>query len=152
MGQWPAICTLELNVIQAKGCRVISGVPFRHVDAGVPPVLGPFRTAKATMEGNHKPVNDGLLFTEERGSFVPRHEGKSEPHGPSFTAIGNILPPFPLLEDLFKCRTQGVRSLFLTGIPALDGIKDSNKGGCGNEVLPNGAHFEREWPMARWHA
>jgi hypothetical protein len=108
VGQWTAVGTLELNVMQAKGRRVIAGVPFRHVDAGMPPVLGPFRTAKTAVECNHKPVYDCLVFTKERSSFIPCHEGKLEPHGPSFTAVGDILPPFLLLEDLVKCRTQSV--------------------------------------------
>jgi hypothetical protein len=143
MSQWLTVGTLELNVIQAKGRRVIAGVPFCHVDAGMPPVLGPFHTAKAAMEGNHEPFNDGLVFAEKGSSFIPSHEGKLEAHGPSFTAIGNILTLFLLLDDLVKCRAQGVRSFLFMDVPALDGIEDGNERGGGSEVLPNGAHFER---------
>jgi hypothetical protein len=108
VGQWLTVGILELNIIQAESRQVVAGIPFLHVDVGMPPVLGPFHTAKAAMEGNHKPVNDGLVFAEKRSSFMPRHESKLEPHGPSFTAVGNIFPPFLLLEDFVKCRTQRV--------------------------------------------
>jgi hypothetical protein len=60
------------------------------------------------MECNHEPINDCLVFAEKGRSFMSFHESELKTHSPSLTAVGNILPPFLLLEDLVKCRTQGV--------------------------------------------
>jgi hypothetical protein len=158
MSQWTAVRTLELNVVQAESSWVISGVPFRHVDAGMPPVLGPFRTAKAAMEGNHKPVNDGLVFTKKGSSFIPCHEGKLEPYGPSFTAIGSILPPFLLLEDLVKCRTGHNKSdpFSLRASRPWTESKTATKEAAAMRqfrMVPTlSVREESEWPVARWHA
>jgi hypothetical protein len=158
MGQWPTFGTLELNVIQAKGCRVIAGIPFRHVDAGMPPVLGPFCKAKAAMEGNRKPVNDGLVFTEKGSSFIPRHEGQLEPYGPSFAAIGNILPLFLLLEDLVKCRTGHNKSdpFSLRASRPWTESKTATKEAAAMRqfrMVPTlSVREESEWPVARWHS